>query len=190
MSESGRSRPEVFVSNEQDDVPIEVERWQRFAVEVLDVIGVRGNGELYLLFVDETAMAALNHQYMGKQGPTDVLSFPIAEVAVESGRSPDSGGAGPDVGSPEESKLPYLLGDVVIAPAVASRQSQDHLGDRGHRGTLVDELALLIVHGILHIRGMDHEIEEEAVIMEAREDEILSQLRPTLSDDAAISEGS
>jgi probable rRNA maturation factor len=186
----GSFTPEVFVSNEQDDVPLDVELWQRYAVGVLHEIGVKGSGELSLMFVDNEAMSELNQRFMGKDGPTDVLSFPIAETEVDSGRSPDFGGTGPNVGAPESSKLPYLLGDVVIAPVVASGQSLEHAGDRGHRGTFEDEVALLIVHGILHVRGMDHEVEAEAVIMEAREDEILAKLRALLPDASAATEGS
>ena len=53
--------------------------------------GVRGETELSMLFVDETAMADLNKRFLGKDGPTDVLAFPIDEEPVEGGRSPDSG---------------------------------------------------------------------------------------------------
>ncbi len=48
-----------------------------------------------MLFVDEQAMADLNKRFLGKDGPTDVLAFPIDEEPVEGGRSPDSGGTGP-----------------------------------------------------------------------------------------------
>ena len=63
--------------------------------------------------------ADLNLRFLGREGPTDVLAFPIDDEAVESGRSPDSGGSGPGVVPPEPSELPMLLGDVVICPDVA-----------------------------------------------------------------------
>ena len=67
-----------------------------------------------------------------------------------------------------------LLGDVVICPAVAIRNAADHAG------TYDDELALLIVHGILHLMGMDHEDDDEAEAMEARERELLGKFHHPL----------
>jgi len=56
---------------------------------------VKGETEVSLLFVDEDAIAALNEQFLGKSGPTDVLSFPIEDEPGPTGRSPDLGGSGP-----------------------------------------------------------------------------------------------
>ena len=104
-----------------------------------------------------------------EDGSTDVLAFAIDEEPVESGRSPDSGGTGPGWVPPEPSDVPTLLGDVVICPSVAWRNAPDHAG------TYEDELALLVVHGILHLLGMDHIDEEEATAMEQRERELLDR---------------
>jgi probable rRNA maturation factor len=84
--------------------------------------------ELSLSFVTEDEMAGLHEQYMGEPGPTDVLSFPLDETDVT------------------EDGL-RLLGDVVIAPAVA---------ERNHPEDPAAELRLLVVHGILHLLGHDH----------------------------------
>ncbi|HYA45734.1 MAG TPA: rRNA maturation RNase YbeY, partial [Acidimicrobiales bacterium] len=99
--------------------------------------------------------------------PTDVLAFPIDEEPLESGRSPDSGGTGP--GMPSESDVPVLLGDIVICPAVA------HDNAAQHAGTYEDELALLLVHGLLHLLGMEHQGDEEAEEMQAKERELLTR---------------
>jgi probable rRNA maturation factor len=160
---------EVFAADEQQDVPVDALRWVRLAKEVLVAEGVRGEAELTLLFVDELSIADLNKRFLGKEGPTDVLSFPIDDDAVERGRSPDSGGSGPGTMPPEPSDLPTLLGDVVICPKVAARNAP------GHAGTLDDELALLVVHGILHLLGMDHVDDDEAELMEARERDLLAR---------------
>jgi probable rRNA maturation factor len=164
---------EVFAADEQQDVPIDPLRWVRLARDVLTAEGVRGETELTLLFVDEQSIADLNKRFLGKEGPTDVLSFPIDDDALERGRSPDSGGAGPGTMPPEPSDLPTLLGDVVVCPKVAARNAP------GHAGTLDDELALLVVHGILHLLGMDHVDDEEAELMEARERELLARFHAT-----------
>ncbi|SHE59823.1 probable rRNA maturation factor [Ferrithrix thermotolerans DSM 19514] len=162
--------PEVFVSNEQGQFEIDVFRWQELALAVLEAEKVVPNAELAVMFVEESVISELNERYMGKQGPTDVLSFPIAVEEADSGRVPDNGSSGPEFTSPMFDRPKVLLGDVVICPAVASRNCFEHKGDRLHRGTLDDEIALLLVHGILHLRGMDHEEEGEAEVMEAKED--------------------
>lgn len=170
---------EVFAADEQTDIPVDTMRWVRLAEKVLQAEGVKGEAELSMLFVDEAAIADLNKRFLGKAGPTDVLSFPIDEEPVEGGRSPDSGGTGPGYLPAEPSDLPVLLGDVVICPAVAMRNAPNHAG------TYDDEVALLVVHGILHLLGMDHIDETEAEAMEQRERELLAKFhKPATPDDA------
>lgn len=158
---------EVFTANEQSDREVDVAYLGRLAKATLDSQGVRGEAELSVLFVDEHAIAALNERFLGHAGSTDVLSFPIEDEVMVSGRMPDAGGTGPGWEPPNLDNAPTLLGDVVICPEVAFRNAPDHAG------TYEDELALLLVHGILHLLGMDHEIDQEAEIMEAREQELL-----------------
>jgi probable rRNA maturation factor len=160
--------PEVFCSDEQSDVPIDLERWQALAERLLAAEGIRGGTELSLIFVGESEIAELNQSFLGKTGPTDVLSFPIdaaeLDLTVTTGAT-----RGPDRAPPDPSDVPLLLGDIVICPAVARRQAPTHAG------TLDDELALLIVHGILHILGHDHAEKEETAVMRKRELELLEQ---------------
>lgn len=160
---------EVFAADEQSVHAVETLRWVRLARSVLRAEGVRGEAELSLLFVDEQAMSDLNKRFAGKDGPTDVLAFPIDEEPAEGGRSPDSGGSGPGWVPVEPSELPTLVGDVVICPTVAVRNATEH------DATPEDEIALLVVHGILHLMGMDHVDEEEAQVMERREQELLDR---------------
>jgi probable rRNA maturation factor len=160
---------DVFAADEQTAIPIDTMRWVRLAEAVLEAEGVKGDAELSVLFVDEDAIADLNKRFLGKSGPTDVLAFPIDEEPAEGGRSPDSGGTGPGYLPAEPGDLPVLLGDVVICPTVAERNAPDHAG------TFDDELALLVVHGILHLLGMDHLDNTEAEAMEKRERELLER---------------
>jgi probable rRNA maturation factor len=167
---------EVFVADEQTDRPVETLRWVRLAEAVLTEEGVRGDAELSMLFVDEAAMADLNKRFLDHDGPTDVLAFPMDDDPVEGGRSPDSGGTGPGDAS-DPSDLPTVVGDVVICPAVAFRNAPEHAG------TYDDEIALLVVHGLLHLLGMDHVDDEEAETMERREKELLAKFhRPAASE--------
>jgi len=158
----------VFAADEQSAHPVDTLRWVMLAEAVLATEGVHGETEVSLLFVDEGAIADLNSRFLGKDGPTDVLAFPIDEEPAESGRSPDSGGSGPGF-SAEPEEVPTLLGDVVICPAVAYRNAPDHAG------TYDDEIALLVVHGLLHLLGLDHEDSDEAEIMEAKERDLLAR---------------
>jgi probable rRNA maturation factor len=160
---------EVFAADEQSAQPVDALRLVQLAKAVLVAQGVKADSELSMLFVDEDAMAELNKRFLGKDGPTDVLAFPIDDDdVVEGGRSPDSLGPGNGV-DPDATDPPNLLGDVVVCPAVAARNAPTHAG------TYDDELALLVVHGILHILGMDHEDAEEAEAMEQRERELLER---------------
>lgn len=141
----------VVVSDEQSDVDVDAARWARLAEAVLRE--EQRFGELTLTFVDGDEISALNQEHMGERGETDVLSFPLdADVAP--------GDIRPDWG-------PLLLGDVVVCPAVAARSAPTHAG------TLDDELALLVVHGVLHVLGHDHAQPEETARMRARELELL-----------------
>jgi probable rRNA maturation factor len=140
----------VVGADEQSDVEVDVDRWCRLAAATLRDAGE--HGELTLTFVDRTEIAALNEEHLGREGPTDVLSFPLD--------------AGEDAASIDVS-VPVLLGDVVICPAVARSQAPTHAG------TLADELALLVVHGVLHVLGYDHVDAVETAAMRSKELELL-----------------
>lgn len=114
------------------------------------------NTEVSITFVDDEEMAQLNGQYRGKEGPTDVLSFEC------DGLDDDFFAEAPD------QERVYELGDVIIAPDVAERQTHEF-------GTTFEgEISLLLVHGLLHLCGYDHIEDDEAEVMEAREAEILA----------------
>jgi rRNA maturation RNase YbeY len=124
----------------------DVDRFQERADAVLEAAGEPG-AELSVALVDDAEIATLNEQYRDKEGPTDVLSFSLLEGDHVERR----GG---------------MLGDVVIAVPVADRQARE----LGH--DLDEELLRLLIHGALHLLGFDHEEDEEARVMEAREREV------------------
>jgi probable rRNA maturation factor len=140
----------VVAADEQSDVDLDVDRWSRLAADVLENEGARG--ELTLTFVDRDEIAALNREHLGGDGPTDVMSFPLDADA------PASNGG-----------VPVLLGDVVVCPAVAAEQA------RRHAGSLDDELALLVVHGVLHVLGHDHADAEQTARMQQNERALLER---------------
>lgn len=149
MNEPG---PAVIAVDEQCSMAIDLQRWSRLATAAFVDQGVSG-GECSVLFVDEATIRELNREHMGKDRPTDVLSFPLDGV----GATHDD-----------------LIGDIVVCPTVAAANAADHEGQGHHRGTVDDELALLIVHGVLHLLGHDHQVDHEAEVMEALEQRILA----------------
>jgi len=163
----GDGEIEVFCADEQTDVAVDITRWHQLAKDLLISEGVRGAVELTLMFVPESTIAGLNEKFMGKTGPTDVLSFPLDAVDVVRPNGPGAQSRGPDKLNLDFNELPTLLGDVVVCPSVAKRQCSNHAGN------LEDEFALLITHGILHVLGYDHEQDSDAQRMQARERELL-----------------
>ena len=142
--------PTVIVDDERDDPdpaqPVDVSRWEALVADVLFAEGLGDRlVEVHLHFVDEPSIEVLNRDHMNGSGPTDVLAFPVddlAEVPVD---------------------VPVLLGDVVVCPSVAARQAPEHAGDY-HA-----ELALLVVHGVLHLLGDNHADPDQAAAMQTKE---------------------
>jgi probable rRNA maturation factor len=161
--------PSVYAADEQHDVEVDLNGLVKLAQAVLQAEKVKGDCELAITFVDETTIAELNKEFLGEDGPTDVLAFPIDDEIVESGRSPDSGSTGPDRPDVEPGEVPILLGDVMVCPAYAARSAAER-----SRST-DEELALLVVHGILHVLGMDHATPEDEATMFAKQDDLLAR---------------
>jgi probable rRNA maturation factor len=119
--------PRVLISNRQDR-PLDEDGLRSLARDTMRGEGIE-RAELSVSFVDQDEIAGLHERFMDEAGPTDVLSFPLDDVG-------------------EEREGVRLLGDVVVAPAEAARNNPDDPEA---------ELRLLLVHGILHLLGYDHE---------------------------------
>ena len=110
------------------------------------------DAELSILFVNDEEITRLNELYLKRSGPTNVISFPM--------HSPDTSGIHPEI-----------LGDVVISMETAGRES-------GQEGiSLEAKTDWLLVHGILHLLGYDHEKAKDARVMFKKEKEMLDLLR-------------
>lgn len=129
------------------------------AVEALSPDLNADDVEIGLTLVDDEAMAELNQQYRSVSGPTDVLSFPMwtGDQLKEMGTHPDK--------YPER---PLLLGDVVISVETARRQAEEY----GH--SFGREMAFLLVHGVLHLLGYEHDDDASRAEMRAREEAVLA----------------
>ncbi len=143
MMEDGHpagSRPRVLISDRQDG-PLDLDGLRALAEETLQAEGV-DRAELSVSFVRAAEIADLHERFMDEPGPTDVLSFPLEDV--------DEGREGV-----------RLLGDVVVAPAEA---------ERNNPADPAAELRLLLVHGILHLLGYDHEEDGDRARMWERQE--------------------
>lgn len=123
---------------------------------VLSAVG-ESRSELSLELIGERRMRRLNREYRKKDRPTDVLAFPIREAVMPRGMRP----------------VTQMLGDVVISLPTAVRQAREA------RRSIDDELAMLLVHGVLHLCGYDHERNQrEAARMSRRERALLHRISP------------
>ncbi|UUW89123.1 rRNA maturation RNase YbeY [Pimelobacter simplex] len=135
---------------------LDVQHFARLARFVMDQMRVHPLAELCIKAVDEDTIAELNEKWMDKEGPTDVLAFPMDELRP---------------GLVNEEPEEGVLGDLVLCVSVAERQG----ATAGH-GTLA-ELELLTTHGILHLLGYDHAEPEEHKVMFGLQDQLLAQWR-------------
>ncbi|WP_028642286.1 rRNA maturation RNase YbeY [Nocardioides sp. URHA0020] len=135
---------------------LDVNRLAALSRHVMDQMRVHPLAELCIKAVDEATIAGLNEQWMGKEGPTDVLAFPMDELRP---------------GLVNEELEEGVLGDLVLCPDIAARQGET----AGHGAEA--EIELLTVHGILHLLGYDHAEPEEHKEMFGLQDELLASWR-------------
>ena len=139
---------EVLIDNRQSRHKISPKKIQKTVQVILNALDFP-EGEISILLVDDPQIAILNQQYLDRQGPTNVIAFAMREG--------------------EFSHLtPQLLGDVVISMDTAAREAESAGLSRERR------FNELLIHGILHLFGYDHENSEtEARRMEARSRELM-----------------
>jgi probable rRNA maturation factor len=157
---TGDAAMSIEIQNESG-VEIDELRTQRLARFVLDRMRVHPLAELCVTAVDEATIAELNARWMEKEGPTDVLAFPMDELRP---------------GMVNEEPEEGILGDLILCPSVAEQQART----AGHSTT--DELELLTVHGILHLLGYDHAEPEEHQEMFALQARLLGEWRRHQAD--------
>jgi probable rRNA maturation factor len=152
---------EVAVAVEYEaDPPLDVALFTALAERTLTMEGAPA-GSVSVVLTDDATVQSLNREYRGLDEPTDVLSFGLSGLA----RSLDEEPAAPFV-TPAGALLE--IGEVIVAVPYAARQAEQRGRD------VRDELALLVVHGVLHLLGHDHAEPEEEAAMQAREREVLA----------------
>ena len=124
----------IDVVNRQRKLPLDCDQWKAFTAEALKVAPAKAAG-VTVAFVSDRMMRELNLRWRGKRGTTDVLSFPEGRDAFVNFQLPEE----------------LTLGDVVISVEQAARQAAEHGLE------FEKEVAQLILHGLLHLCGYDHE---------------------------------
>jgi probable rRNA maturation factor len=145
---------EVLIDNRQSNHRISKKKIRQTAIAILNALDYP-DAELSILIVDDQQIAQFNCDYLNRQGPTNVIAFPM-----RAGRFSEI--------------TPNLLGDVVISADTAHREGQ------GAGLRMRDRLDQLLIHGILHLCGYDHEnTKTEARKMEKRAEELLKIINAT-----------
>jgi probable rRNA maturation factor len=141
--------------------PAGEETVRRAAIRAYETAGENTPAELCVVLADDAFVQKLNKTYRGKDKPTNVLSFPTGAMPVAIGPEPMWGG---DTGRARP------LGDIVLAEETLKREAEEQ------GKSFADHLAHLVVHGVLHLLGEDHEEDDAAEMMEALEREILASI--------------
>ena len=142
----------IEVLNETD-YDIDIQTVVSLGKHLYQGLHIHPGSEVAVVFVDNAAMSVLHKEWMGLDGPTDVMSFPMDELRPGTHQAPAEG----------------LLRDIVISPAVAA----EHANQGEH--SVADEIALLVTHGLLHLLGFDHHDEDEKHKMFSTQDQLLEQ---------------
>lgn len=166
--------PLTVTAQNRSSVTVDVDRLAALAGAALKAESVHGPAHLDLVFVDLEEMAELNAAHMGYEGPTDVLSFPIDVDTLTDADPRSDADTITDTDALTPAGPPRLVGDLVICPSYA--QHSVAVEDPTRDWDVDDELALLVVHGVLHLVGYDHAEIDERVVMQRRERELLADL--------------
>ncbi len=141
----------ILAANRQSFIDVDLSRIERTSGEILKILE-NEDSEISLTLVDDAGITDINRRYLGRNRPTNVIAFSMNEG---------------DFGDIN----PTLLGDIIISSETALRDAQ--AGDLSFE----DELDYLIIHGVLHLLGYDHELPAEAEEMAGKEKEVFFKLK-------------
>ena len=145
---------QILLKNRQRTFPIATRRLKAAAVAILSALGCPDDTELSLSIIGDHSIRILNRDYLGRDKPTNVISFSLQEG--------DCSGINP-----------YALGDVIISADTAAREAYNAEIE------FFERLVFLLIHGILHLCGYDHEKSGESAArkMEQKERELFRMLK-------------
>lgn len=155
-----------MIVNLQRKIKLDSKAFRAFVDEVLATVDEASGGEVSVAFVSDRRMTVLNEMFRGKEGTTDVLSFP--HEADQFGAQIDGLNSHDEEEQRDQSSTLNFLGDIVISVEQAAKQAEEN------GLTLELEIKQLILHGVLHLCGYDHEADDGE--MNARELELREKL--------------
>ncbi len=162
----------IIILNRQDKVDLNTKLFKKVSAYAANKFDNSRDMELNVVFIDREEMAVLNTKYRKKQGATDVLSFSYRDaMSVQPACIKET-----DSGSFNNIESFSVAGEIVISPEVAKENVADFVPDFFQSWSLDREIALLIVHGILHIYDYDHEIKSDSVKMDGLQTSILNDV--------------
>ena len=162
----------IIILNRQDRVDLNTGLLKKVSAYAANKFDNNKNLELNIVFIDKEEMAVLNKKYRNKQGSTDVLSFSYRDsLDVKS-----AGSEATDFRGFDNIESFSVAGEILISPEAAKENAADFTPDFFQSWNLERELALLIIHGILHIYDYDHEIKSDSVKMESLQDSLLNDV--------------
>ena len=162
----------IIILNRQDRIDLNTVLLKKVASYAANKFDNSRNTELNIVFIDKEEMAALNEKYRNKQGATDVLSFSYRDSLKFEPACCQSA----DSGSFNNIESFSVAGEIVISPEVAKENEADFVPDFFRSWNFEREIALLIIHGILHIYDYDHDIKSDCVKMEDLQVSILNDV--------------
>ncbi|MFA5450516.1 MAG: rRNA maturation RNase YbeY [Dehalococcoidales bacterium] len=157
-----------IIIDDEYQAQIEPDYLEQVAVATLRHIRPEGNLQLGIVVTGDEDVQRLNREYRGIDATTDVLSFAMQDELIVSDEDDEAIEQFPLYPDGIEQ-----LGEVIISLPQAARQAESG----GHK--LIQEITILIIHGVLHLLGFDHEADEEAEIMEKHEVDILAKVEGT-----------
>lgn len=148
--------------NAISELPNEEKLIKEVVIRVLEEEKVLPEVDVYITLTNNEEIHKINKEYRDVDRPTDVLSFPMYERDEIAGLKNDT-----------DDEIEKILGDIIVSIEKVREQAKEY----GH--SFERELAYLVTHGMLHLLGYDHMIEEEKAVMRKREEEILETLNIT-----------
>jgi probable rRNA maturation factor len=151
---------DIFIDNLQKNQVLDLSALRQVARRILEFRKCPDRCELSIVLVDDQEIRRLNREYRGIDRSTDVLSFAQQENIDPQLVQPHS----------EDAAFPLVLGDVILSIETAQKQAQER------RKSFEAELYFLLIHGILHLLGYDHQTDDDAHVMKQLEQDVLREL--------------
>lgn len=161
----------IIIINRQKNIKIGNAFFKKISLYLANKFDSSKNTELNIVFVDREKMSLLNKKYADVEGPTDVLSFSYDDFSISA----------KDINMPSKEAFTekygfFSAGEIIISPEVALDNIKKNPVNAGQENALKKEIVTLIIHGLLHIYGYDHEGREDKIDMLRLQESLLGDV--------------